>query len=143
MGIAGTLSARSLAALKKISSPLYYEILKMIKAIDSLDDITAPGSTELTISSGSIAVSGIKSIRYLIVDTEDNAASDELSSITGAGVGEIIILSSASDSRIVTVKNSSNLNLQANCILNSTSDKIILISLGGNICDEMGRSSNG
>jgi len=101
--------------------------------------ITTLGSfSELTIASGGITVtSSIHS-----VDTEGDAASDNLNTINGGSTGSILILSSADSSRDVTLKDDSdNLKLNGDCVLGSWTSTITLVK-NGSVWRELSRSSN-
>ncbi len=95
--------------------------------------------TELTISSGAITVT--KS--YHKVDTEGDAASDDLDTINGGTEGDEITLRSVDSSRVVTLKDGTNLKLAGDCVLSSTHDTITLIAISASIWLEKCRSING
>ena len=99
---------------------------------------TLGGFTELTVASGGITVtSSIHS-----VDTEGDAASDNLNTINGGSTGSILILSSADSSRDVTLKDDSdNLKLNGDCVLGSWTSSITLVK-NGSVWRELSRSSN-
>ena len=99
---------------------------------------TLGGFTELTVASGGITVtSSIHS-----VDTEGDAASDNLNTINGGSTGSILILSSADSSRDVTLKDDSdNLKLNGDCVLGSWTSTITLVK-NGSVWRELSRSSN-
>ena len=83
-----------------------------------------------------------KSDNLVVVDTEGGAATDDLSTINGAGmVGHSITLRSASASRVVTVKDSTQLRLAGDFVINSTTDTITLIWTGSQWF-EVSRSDN-
>lgn len=83
-----------------------------------------------------------KSDNLVIVDTEGGAATDDLSTINGAGMaGHSITLRAASASRVVTVKDSTQLRLAGDFVLNSTNDTITLIWTGSQWF-EVSRSDN-
>lgn len=78
----------------------------------------------------------------VIVDTEGGAATDDLSTINGAGMaGHSITLRAASVSRVVTVKDSTQLRLAGDFVMNSTNDTITLIWTGSQWF-EVSRSDN-
>src|SRR5690606_3555049 len=63
-----------------------------------------PG-TELTIASGVITITSTLPIVYHMVDTESDAASDDLDTISGGIDGQRLVLRTVTGSRDVTVKN--------------------------------------
>ena len=96
-------------------------------------------ATELTISSG--AVTATKS--YHTVDTEGDAASDDLNTINGEVSGMIIILQQNSPDRTVTVKDGvGNIKLAGDFAFTSVKDTLQLIYDGNHWC-EVSRSFNG
>jgi hypothetical protein len=62
--------------------------------------VSYPDAGELTISSGAITVTGVNHT----VDTEGDAASDDLDTINGGADGQILILRAASGSRDIVIK---------------------------------------
>jgi hypothetical protein len=94
--------------------------------------------TSATIASGAIAYTA----QFMIVDTESLAATDDLENITGMVDGDILYLSSANASRVVTVKDNSNLKLSADFALNHPNDVIVLAKKNG-VIREVSRSTNG
>lgn len=96
--------------------------------------------TELTISSGVITVT--KS--FHTVDTEGDAATDDLVTINGGSHGDILILSIATGFRIPTIKHGTgNIRLKdgVDFVPTSVDDTIELIFLGTRWC-ELSRSIN-
>lgn len=86
--------------------------------------------SELTISSGSITLSGNDKFKWHTVDTEGDAASDDLTAISGGAAGDILLLSPASTSRVVTVKKNASFIIEKDCIMDVSSDAIMLIYNG-------------
>ena len=101
--------------------------------------ITTLGSmSELTIASGGITVTS----SVHTVDTESDAASDNLNTVNGGTDGSILILKSVTGTRDVTLKDSSdNLRLAGDFALSSANDSITLIKSGSNWL-EISRSDN-
>lgn len=78
-------------------------LTKIPENLDWLRDMMfAADGGELTIATGSIASTGNST--YFTVDTEADAASDDLDTISGGTEGDVIILSPASGARTVVVK---------------------------------------
>lgn len=96
------------------------------------DRIVLKDATELTIASGAITVTQ----PYHSVDTEGDAASDDLDTITAAvGVGEIIVLVANNTGRTVVIKhNTGNVKLAdaTDFSLDDTEKSITLLKQTGN-----------
>ena len=93
---------------------------------------TRPGET--TISSGVATFTGVS---YRAIDTESDAASDDLDTITAADAeaGGLLVLKSANDARDVVVKHGTGnilLSDGADRTLSSTQDRLMLIYDGSN-----------
>ena len=96
--------------------------------------------TELTIADGSITVT--KS--YHLVDTEADAASDDLVTIVGGATGDILILQVADPARTVVAKDTAAANsllLAGDFSMDSDTDTLVLIRLG-TYWIELSRSDN-
>ena len=102
-----------------------------------------PYPTELTIASGVITVAGSQKFRFHNIDTEGDAATDDLDTISGGNAGEVLILQPETDAREVTCKDGTNLKLTGDFIMNSTEDKIQLICIASGLWHELTRSDNG
>ena len=95
--------------------------------------------TELTIATGAITVT--KS--YHSVDTQADAASDELDTISGAAEGDTLILRANDSARTVVAKDGTgNLQLNGDMTLDNAQDTLTLIFDGANWL-EISRSNNG
>jgi len=99
-------------------------------------------STELTIAAGEITVTGYVKFRYHTVDTQADAASDELDIINGGNVGEIMILRAENSGRTIVLKDGANLILQGDFSLDSSSDSIVLLCHASGVWVELSRSHN-
>ena len=111
-------------------------------AVDGFIDVGTflrlPAATELTIATG--AVAAIQS--HHTIDTESNAASDDLDTISGGSAGDILVIQPANDARDVVAKDGSgNLKLAGDMTMDSDSDTLTLLSDGTN-WTELARSSN-
>jgi hypothetical protein len=94
---------------------------------------------ELTISNGVIALSQ----RNHVVDTESDAATDDLTTINGGIAGRAVILRASHNDRTVVLKTGvGNLKLEGDFPLNNTEDTIML-SYDGTVWLENSRSDNG
>lgn len=86
--------------------------------------VTLSTPTELTISTG--AVTATKA--FHTIDTEADAASDDLDTISGGSDGDILIIRAVSDTRSVVVKDGTgNLALSGDMTLDSSNDTLQLI----------------
>ena len=95
--------------------------------------------TEVTISSGVITVDR----GYHQVDTESNAASDDLDTINGLADNAILVLRAASSARTVVLKDGTgNLALAGDFSLNNLQDRIVLQGTASG-ASEICRSNNG
>ena len=98
------------------------------------------GSTALTIASGVItAPSGVK---FITVDTEGAAASDDLDTISGGGAGDTLLIKAASDARTIVAKDGTgNLQLAGDFSLSDSDDSLFLFWNGAQ-WHEIARSDN-
>jgi hypothetical protein len=95
-------------------------------------------AAELTIASGAVTKTG----GYHKIDTEADAASDDLDTINGGVEGDLLILRAENSSRDVVVKDGTgNLKLAGDMTLDHVEDRIVLQYDGTNWC-ELSRSNN-
>jgi len=95
-------------------------------------------ATELTLATG--AVTAVRSTHTL--DTEADAASDDLNTIAGGATGTFLILSAANSARTVVLKDGTgNLSLAGDFSLDNVADFIMLRAVGG-VWYEISRSNN-
>lgn len=104
-----------------------------VERIDSLEveDLRVPSSGELTVASGAIARTGT----LHTVDTEGDAASDDLATISGGTVGDVLILYPASDARTVVLDDAAGNILcagSADITLDQADDWALLVYDGSN-----------
>src|SRR5262245_59128466 len=122
-----TVDARALGSTAKVWGHAY------------LKSLTLGASTELTIAAGVVTATA----GYFSVDTEANAAADDLDTITagsGAIEGSIVILRAENVARIVTVKDGTgNLLLRGDCPLSAT-DRTLTLLYDGTNWRELARS---
>lgn len=87
--------------------------------------VITPSSTELTISGGSITPIGV----VHTVDTESDAATDNLDTIAGGSDGQLLFLSAASGSRVTTLTTSGNIAIDgaSTIALSNTSIIVMLV----------------
>jgi len=109
----------------QISSGGVTTIEELVVKKINLDD----QNPELTIASGEITITD----SYHIVDTEADAATDDLDTINGGEIGDLLILRAADNSRDIVLKSGTgNLRLSGGTdkTLNSANDVIMLLRLG-------------
>lgn len=98
--------------------------------------------TEYTIASGVITIADARSPALITIDTEADAASDTLDTITGGYEGQVLICQSADNARDVIFSDTTgNLQIGSNFTSLTTSDKLSLIKNGSN-WDQISRSTN-
>lgn len=100
-------------------------------ALSGVSRVGLAASTELTIASGAITVTQT----YHTVDTEGDAASDDLATINGGAAHDLLILRQANDARDVTIKHGTG-NIKtfdgSDTVMDSSSSVIVLVSDGTN-----------
>lgn len=94
--------------------------------------------TELTIAAGVIT----RTKGYHTVDTQADAATDDLDTINGGVIGDILILQAANDARSIVIKDGTgNILMPADMILDNTEDIEMLLFDGTNWCEITGSSN--
>jgi hypothetical protein len=89
-------------------------------------NIALEAAAQLTISGGAIT----KTQGYHSVETEGGAATDDLETISGGAEGEIIIIRAHDASHVVTVKNTDNINIPGDLVLDSVNRFLMLMHDG-------------
>lgn len=108
----------------------------------SFEKLSLGSPTELTVSGGVIT----STRSYHKIDTEADAATDDLDTINGGAVGDTLIISPISDDRTIVVKNSAFNGIYLNgsdFTMDSESDMLTLLCTSTNIWTETSRSNNG
>ena len=129
---------QTLNANGRLAQPVYIEadVILTIAAVHAASHDTgivkAPmdPSSELTIASGEITITSTAPLVHHTVDTESDAASDDLDTINGgAFTGQVLILQVANASRsIVANDGTGNIALASSTqTLNSVQDMLILV----------------
>lgn len=94
-----------------------------------------------TIASGAVALAG-PWVRLLIVDTQGGAATDDLDTISGGTVGQVVTVRTAANARDVTARDGiDNLMLAGNMTLDNNDDTLTVVWTG-NGWREVARSNN-
>ena len=109
----------------------------------NIDELGFSSPTELTIASGAVALTGTQKFRFHSIDTEGDAATDDLGTIYGGNAGEILILQAENAARDVVCKDVANLKLAGDFTMDHTEDKIQLICISSGVWHELTRSDNG
>lgn len=95
--------------------------------------------SELTINTGAVTIT----TSAHTLDTQSDAATDDLDTINSGSEGQILILSGVSAARVVTAKDGTgNLKLAGDRAFNSPNDTLTLVKHGSNWL-EVARSTNG
>jgi len=126
----------------EIDRATWYKIDEIIRSANEGIDYNADGATEATLVLGVVVLSGTFSFRFVTIDTEGGAATDDFTSISGGRVGDRIVIQSASAARVITVVASSDLRVGVNFTLNDPSDKMELICSADGVWDQLSRTSN-
>jgi hypothetical protein len=96
--------------------------------------------TELTISAGVVTATGSSHK----IDTESDAASDDLDTINGGSAGDILILRAADGARTVVLKDGTgNLALEGDFSLDAAGDQCVLQRTEAGYWNELSRADNG
>ena len=123
---------------------LDYSQVRFVR-IDLLS-LAAEMHTTFTVASGAITISGSPLEKFISVDTEAAAATDDLDTINGGRKGQIIIVQGpfSTGTRDVTLKSGTgNLFLDGDFRLNTTTSRIVLINTGNSQWHEINRTDDG
>jgi len=105
----------------------------------TITKLTLAVPTELTISAGAVTATQARHT----IDTEGDAASDDLTTISGGAAGQILIISAADDARTVVCKKGAGLLIQDDFSLDSVDDTLMLECKSSGVWREIARASNG
>ncbi len=96
-------------------------------------------ATELTISGGVITATR----SYHLVDTQDDAGSDELDTINGGTEGDILVIEADNATRTVIAKDATgNMRLAGDFSMDSNNDRLTLLFTSNDTWVELSRSNN-
>lgn len=116
------------------------ELREMKASINDLKKLTNLGiGSEVAVSVGVLTITE----SFHVVDTEADGATDDIDSITGGSIGDILVLRSAADGRDPTLKDSASLILSGDFTLSDTDDSIMLIKISDSAWMELSESDNG
>lgn len=87
------------------------EFVRLLNEIISNRRISAGAAQPITIAAGAITLS--QNFSYFVLDTESAAASDDLDTINGGNVGDIIFIEAANAARTVVIKDGTG-NIKTN-----------------------------
>ena len=103
-------------------------------------------SDELTIASGVISITDQSAVAFHLVDTQSDASSDDLDTISNASsTGQVLVIKPASAARTVVAKDGAgNLNLAGDFSMDNSEDTLMLIYFAAaGSWFELSRSNNG
>ena len=107
------------------------EFVRLLNEIVSNRRISAGPAQPVTIATGAITLS--QNFSYFVVDTEAAAASDDLDTISGGNVGDIIFIEAANAARTVVIRDGTGniaTNGGANLSLDNSDDIAMLFYTG-------------
>lgn len=110
--------------------------------VTTLDRIIAPVISTLTIAGGIVTVTG----SHHLINTESNAATDDLDTINGGTAGALLVLQASNDARTVVVKNGTGNILLSGSDFSMDSANDILVLFYSSVPAkwvEISRSNNG
>lgn len=97
---------------------------------------------EYTISSGAITITGKYEILAIEIDTEGDAATDDLDTITAADVGVLICKAVDSSRSVVFKDGTGNLRISGDFTCDHATDIIVMVRLSNGNFAEISRSNN-
>ena len=96
----------------------------------------------LTISSYTLTVTGTSEYRSHLIKTENLVESDNVTTINGGNVGELLMLRPHSDFNTVIFVKSSTLRLQTDFVASSNRSILLLHCAASGLWEEVSRSTN-
>lgn len=107
----------------------------------ALDSIQFSAATELTIATGAVTIT--QSVHT--IDTEADAASDDLDTISGGATGDVIYLRAANDARTVVLKNGTGniLTYSSSDITLDEDHKVVMLIYNGTNWLEISNTKEG
>jgi len=133
----GTLVARLAASPAGLK--MYGSLNMFYNNISAIGAIILNNATELTIATGVVTATQ----SYHKIDTEADAATDDLVTISGGAAGQELTIKATDSARTVVAKNGTgNLQLTADMSLDNANDTLTMIYDGTNWL-ETGRANNG
>ena len=128
---------------KAMIDAIYDDVDNVLDAIDDNGALSFAASTELTIASDAVTLTAGKNVYS--IDTEANAASDNLATITLDSSGRearFLILKAENVARVVTVKHGTgNIHLKGGDFAMSDADHRLMLYRDGTTWYELARSS--
>lgn len=111
------------------------------KATLGVNDMNMGSATTVTIASGVATITGAG---YYAIDTEGAAATDQLGSISGGAIGDLIVIRSANNARDTTVAHSTSIRLNGgtNFVLSTVYKTMMLLKNTSTTWLEISRSDN-
>ena len=104
------------------------------------EDVGIGEPTELTISAGAVTISKTARMIWHTIDTEGDAATDDLDTINGGSPGQFLLIQAADSGRTVVCKNGAALPLQrqSDFTMNNVADSLFLVCLAAGVWKECG-----
>lgn len=116
---------------------LFREVSNLITVNSTITSLTAAGGfaapSELTISSGEVTIIGTNYFRHHTVDTEGDAASDDLDTISGGNPGEMLLIRPESGDRDIVCKNGASLIMGSDFTFNNIADSMLLLCVSAGV----------
>ena len=107
--------------------------------LNNFNFLDSTTSTELTIATGAVTATQT----FHSVDTESDAATDDLDTINGHSIGRLLFLRPAANGRTVVFKDGTgNLALAGDFSANTVQDTLVLFGVSGTTWLELSRSNN-
>ena len=104
------------------------------------EDVGIGEPTELTISAGAVTISKTARMIWHTIDTEGDAATDDLDTINGGNPGQFLLIQAEDSGRTVVCKNGAALPLQrqSDFTMNNVADSLFLVCLAAGVWKECG-----
>lgn len=116
---------------------LYREAFNLITVNSTITSLTSAGGfaapSEKIIASGEITVTGTNYFRHHTVDTEGDAASDDLDTISGGNPGEILLIRPENGDRDIVCKNGASLIMGSDFTFNNIADSMLLLCVSADV----------
>ena len=113
---------------------------RLARSLDGAGNLEVEAPTELTIAAGVVTITQ----NHHTIDTEADAATDDLDTINGLGIGTILVIQPATATRTIVVKNSgTSLDLAGDFTMDSNRDALVLLRISSTVWIELSRSDNG
>jgi len=114
---------------------LLREDINVVNAMSSslLTTIGFGPPTEKVISGDAITVTGSNYFRFHTVDTEDDAATDDLDTINGGRAGELLLIKPIHADRSIVIKNGASILSGTDFTMNNIADAMLLYGISSGV----------